>query len=118
MELAVYTQDETTTLSVCGEFDAASVQEMRPRFEELLETTSRSIVIDMSGCTFLDSSGIGTLVFLFKRLATSGRSLRLGGLAGQPRELITFLRIDRVIDIDDRRHRVTVLSNPQMVEAA
>ena len=51
----------------------------------------------MSAVTFIDSSGVGALVFLYKRLVTQGRDMVLVGLQGQPRDMLRLLRIDKTV---------------------
>ena len=50
----------------------------------------------------IDSSGIGAIVFLYKRMIGQKRRLEVTGLDGQPRDLFRFLRIDRTIPVVER----------------
>lgn len=75
-----------------GDFDAAAARELRPRIETLA-TTGGDVTIDLSAVDFIDSSGVGALVFLHKRLIGAGQRLRVTGLQGQPLELLTYLRL-------------------------
>ncbi len=43
------------------------------------------------------SSGVGALVFLYKRLVAQERDMVLIGLQGQPRDMLRLLRIDRTV---------------------
>ena len=59
---------------VTGELDLATV----PRLdEEFAAVAADVVVIDLSGCTFLDSAGIRALVGMAKELDATGRGLRL-----------------------------------------
>ncbi|MEM7018935.1 MAG: STAS domain-containing protein [Pseudomonadota bacterium] len=79
-------------------FDTHSVSKMRAFLEDIVNNPKRdNVVLDASEVVFLDSSGIGALVFLYKRLAEKGRSLHIVGLAGQPADIIRTLRIDRTL---------------------
>lgn len=82
-----------------GSFDALSVAEVRPLLDALIEEGSGDVQLNMSQVDFIDSSGIGALVFLYKRLNGSSRKLSLTEVKGQPLELLKFLRIDRSITI-------------------
>ena len=66
-----------------------------PKAPELIEG-----VIDLRGVTFIDSSGIGAIVFLFKRLRAANRELMLVGVHGQVRELIELLRVDHALPVE------------------
>lgn len=82
-----------------GALDAFSVRELRPKMEEQLTHAAKAHVFDLSQVDFVDSSGIGAVVFMYKRLAAQKKNLVLTGLSGQPLDLIKMLRIDKVIDI-------------------
>lgn len=86
-------------LELEGSLDALAVEIMRPKFDALIEADS-DVVIDMAKTDFIDSSGIGAVVFLFKRLRTAGKTLSLVGVHGQPLELLQHLRIDQSIQIN------------------
>ena len=72
----------TTTLRVAGEIDVATSPELRRELHRLLDDDARLIVVDLSGTTFIDSSGLGVLVGVLKRLreAERGDALVLAGL--------------------------------------
>lgn len=86
-------------LALEGSLDALAVEIHRPQFDELVQDET-DVVIDMSRIDFIDSSGIGAIVFLFKRLRYLNRSLSLTGVHGQPLELLKHLRIDQSIHVN------------------
>ena len=55
-----------------------------------------SITVDLSALRLIDSSGVGVLVSLFKRIRASGGEVRLEGLRDQPLAIFKLLRLDRV----------------------
>lgn len=85
-------------LEVVGSLDALAVEILRPCFDALVEENT-DIVIDMGRSDFIDSSGIGAIVFLFKRLRSQGRTLTLTSVHGQPLELLKYLRVDKSIQV-------------------
>ncbi|PSW05750.1 STAS domain-containing protein [Photobacterium lipolyticum] len=82
-----------------GDFDALSVAEIRPDFEAITAEVQQQIILDLRQVGFIDSSGIGAIVFLYKRLKAEGRGLELTGARGQPKQLLELLRIHQVISI-------------------
>lgn len=82
----------TQTFKIEGDFDAATARELRPKLE-CLAAVGGDVTIDLSTVEFIDSSGVGALVFLHKRLVGAGKRLRVTGLQGQPLELLTYLRL-------------------------
>ena len=74
------------------DFDAAYVSRVRPHIERLAQS-DEDVVLDLSKVEFVDSSGLGALVFLHKRLVSKGHKLRVVGLRGQPLQLFTNLHL-------------------------
>lgn len=100
MGLHVRLVDKKRFVGLPRDLDAETVSELRPAVASLVTGDARDMAFDMSRVRFIDSSGIGLLVFAYKRLAAAGRELTLFGLVGQPRQLIEFLRIDQIIRIE------------------
>ena len=84
-----------------GEMDAVGCVHLRPALEEVAtDTGQHRIILDLSDVTFLDSSGIGAIVFLYKRVRAREGELSIANVRGQPRELIELLRIDSAIPVN------------------
>jgi len=97
MSLKEYRINNNINLLLDGDFDAAVVQELRPTFENVVSIAEDDVIVDLSNVEFIDSSGIGVLVFLFKRLREKNIELIFVGLTGQPKRLVEMLRIDKTI---------------------
>lgn len=74
------------------DMDAATMADFKPLIEEIA-ASEEDVQIDMSGVTFVDSSGVGGLVYLFKRLKTRSLRLVLINASGQPQRLLLQLRL-------------------------
>jgi anti-anti-sigma factor len=95
------TTPDDVRLELFGAFDAESVAVRRASFEALAATSARRVVLDLSGVSSLDGSGIGAISFLFKRLVARGRKLVVTGVAGQPLTLLTELGLLRALGLTD-----------------
>ena len=89
----------STSLNLKNELDALTIEALRDDLERL-GNSGQDVDLDFTEVTFIDSSGIGALVFLFKRLRATKSTLRLHGVQGQPLELIQYLRIDKSIQVN------------------
>jgi anti-sigma B factor antagonist len=67
--------DSTHVLAPTGEVDMRSAPELGRRLLSLAEEGKTRVVVDLSGVTFIDSSGIGVLLNALRHLR--GRSGRL-----------------------------------------
>lgn len=71
--------------------------------DDMLEILDRGILevrIDLSGLEYIDSSGLGTLVTINKRIKEKNGSLVLTAVQGLPLELIKRTRLDKVFCIE------------------
>ena len=62
-------------VTVVGEVDLASGTTLRARLDHVIATTGGTVVLDLSGVGFIDSSGLRVLVENGRRLAAMNRSL-------------------------------------------
>lgn len=89
----------TTVLKFEGSLDALTVPEVRPQVDQLVERGGVKVVVDMTGVTTIDSSGVAIIVSLFKRLRALGGAVRVAGVNGQPKEIFHFLRLEQALPI-------------------
>jgi anti-sigma B factor antagonist len=89
-------EDGEATLRIEGTLDAVTAPELRPALDGLVAEKKQKIVIDLSSLRLIDSSGVGVLVSLFKRVRANGGDVRIVGVRDQPRAIFRLLRLDRV----------------------
>lgn len=71
--------------------------------DDLLEIIDQGITdlrVDISGLTYIDSSGLGTLVTINKRTKEKNGRLVLIGAQGLPMDLIKRTRLDKVFNLE------------------
>ena len=96
----IITESEDLIIELHGDFDALGSTEIRSELEKLAHQSSPEYVfLDLQNVSFIDSSGVGAIVFLYKRLKENQRKLRITGAHGQPRELLELLRIHKAIPV-------------------
>ena len=82
----------TVFVEMKDDLDAAAMESLRPRFEALAQSRE-DVEIDLSAVRFIDSSGVGGIVYLYKRLTAAGRRLVLTGANDQPRDLLDYVGV-------------------------
>lgn len=87
---------EETTLRIEGTLDAVTAPELRSVVDELVNENRQSVTLELSSLRLIDSSGVGVIVSLFKRIRANGGQVRVVGLRDQPRAIFRLLRLDRV----------------------
>jgi anti-sigma B factor antagonist len=66
-----------TVLAIRGEIDVSTAPELRERLLAATKDPPRTVVVDLSQVSFLDSTALGVLVSGVKRLRGDGGDLRL-----------------------------------------
>ena len=54
---------------------------IREEIDRELDGSVKLLTLDMSGITFMDSSGIGVVLGRYRRMSESGGKLRMGGMS-------------------------------------
>ena len=94
-----------TIVEVDGELIVGNRQELKEKVLGRLETGDRRFLIDFSSSSYIDSSGLGVLVSLSKKIREAGGSLRLAGLNEDLRTLFELTKLDTLFQIADTRAR-------------
>ncbi len=90
---------DISILSVSGNLDSLTVPEIRPEIEKIVSDGVRKVALEMSGLEVIDSSGIGALVSLFKRVRGLGGDVKIVGICGQPLVILNLLGLHRAFDV-------------------
>jgi anti-sigma B factor antagonist len=88
--------ENETTVVFEGTLDAVTAPEFRTLVDELVAENRQNITLELSSLRLIDSSGVGVIVSLFKRVRANGGQVRIVGLRDQPRAIFRLLRLDRV----------------------
>jgi anti-sigma B factor antagonist len=88
-------------LEVRGEVDMATSPQLRDGLQRLVDAGDRQVVVDLAGVGFMDSSGLGALVMMFKALRDVGGRLCLAAVQPAVHNVLTVTSVDRVIHIYD-----------------
>ncbi|MDG1286193.1 MAG: STAS domain-containing protein [Rickettsiales bacterium] len=95
--------DQQTILTLSGSLDSEEALTLKSVIDQFIETESKDLTVDMAQISFLDSSGIGLLVYAFKRLRSENRQMALRDVQGQPEDLMKMLRIDKAISMESTK---------------
>ncbi len=89
-------QDHATVFRIEGELDAVTAPELRLPFDTLVAEGRERIVLDLSELRLIDSSGVGAIVSLYKRVRANGGHVKVVGVNDQPAAIFQLLRLDKV----------------------
>ena len=76
IEASADMDDECSRLTISGEIDLNTIEVLEPKLEEMLKE-DKDILIDMENVKFIDSTGLGTLVKLYKDQKARNRKVTI-----------------------------------------
>lgn len=97
--ISVRGQDGYTIVTISGELDIASVPVLREQLLGLLRPGTSQLVVDLSGVTFCDASGLAMLVGVARRADLLGGVLRLAAPTPLMSTVLRLTGLDSRFDI-------------------
>ncbi|MEQ4717082.1 STAS domain-containing protein [Nonomuraea sp. B19D2] len=100
LHLTTSHRNGTLTVSVSGELDIATTEQLRGYLLELLREAASArrgqatLVVEVSGLTFIDAAGIGTLVSVRNHAVRQRMPMRLAGVPPTMRRLLRITGLE------------------------
>jgi anti-sigma B factor antagonist len=92
-------RDGILILSLRGSLDAMTSPRLKAEVVAISDAKHLKIVVDLSALNLVDSTGVGVLISLFKRIRSQEGQVYFAGLQAQPKEVFRLLRLDRSLDL-------------------
>jgi anti-sigma B factor antagonist len=105
MGFRVLQNGEVTLVEVEGQLIVGNRQELKQQVLDRLEKGDRKFVIDFANTGYIDSSGLGVLVSLSKKIREQGGELRLSSLNEDLRTLFELTKLDTLFRIADTKEK-------------
>jgi anti-sigma B factor antagonist len=86
-------------VTVDGQLIVGNRQELKQQVIDALEGGARKFVVDFTRTGYIDSSGLGVLVSLSKKIREHGGDLRLAGLNEDLQTLFELTKLDTLFAI-------------------
>ena len=103
MSFEVTKQDGITLIDVEGQLIVGIRLDLKQKVLQELEGGERKFLIDFDRTGYIDSSGLGVLVSLSKKIREQGGDLRLANLNEDLRTLFELTKLDTLFQISDSR---------------
>lgn len=111
MGYSIDTEQGVTVIEVEGELVVGNRQELKDAVLDRLSAGDRDYLLDFADASYIDSSGLGVLVSLSKRIREEGGELRLSGLNEDLLTLFELTKLDTLFQIaEDRDQALSTFS--------
>ncbi len=94
---------DATVVSISGSVDIYSSPELRGELKVALDGKVRKLVIDMDGVSFVDSSGLATLIEALQKVQAYSGKLLLCNLSAKVLGVFQLANLDRIFQIRETR---------------
>jgi anti-sigma B factor antagonist len=82
-----------------GELDLHSSPVIKEQLESIIDAQRPKVVVDLSGVSYVDSSGLAVFIEAMQRVAGYGGSFAICGLQENVKHIFTIARLDQVFRI-------------------
>ncbi len=101
MKIVQKQNNDIIIFDIDGDIDINSSPEMREAFEDIAIAKTMKVVVNLSNVSYVDSSGLATLVEMLKKTRSYGGKLRLASLAPKVKSLFEITKLEKLFDIFD-----------------
>jgi anti-sigma B factor antagonist len=99
VKLDIRQDQQVTVISVEGEVDASTSTDLGDSLDQLLADGHKKLVVDLQNVKFIDSSGLGALVRVYKHARSEASDICLASLQPPVKRVFELTRLDRVFDL-------------------
>ena len=100
MEMGHYEKDGVLIITVEGRLDAGHSEILKKYFSDLVESYGK-FVFDLAKMEYLDSTGLGAIVFCLKSCSENNKILKIANLTERPRLIFEITRAYKIFDVYD-----------------
>lgn len=90
---------DAAIVTLHGEVDVLTVDQVRQALSEALAAAPRSITVDLADLSFIDSTGLGALIFGFQRSRDAGVAYRLARPSDGVRQILVLSGLLEVVEL-------------------
>ena len=100
MKHEISEKQDSTVVAFTGEVDLESSPVAREILLKCLESTSK-VIVDLSEVTYIDSSGVASLVEALQAAKKNGSQFALAAVSEPTRRVLELARLDKVFTLYD-----------------
>jgi anti-anti-sigma factor len=101
-------EEKSNDVLVCileGEVNINTSPELRKIFDRIMRNNEKKVLIDFTSVSYIDSSGLATLIEMLQRLRKIGGNLRLCNMSQKVKSIFEITKLVKLFEIFDTRQR-------------
>ncbi|HEC69835.1 MAG TPA: anti-sigma factor antagonist [Candidatus Omnitrophica bacterium] len=99
MKIREEKQGEVLIYALEGEVNINTSPELRKAFDKIIREGQKKVIVDFSEISYIDSSGLATLIEMYQRLKKNGGRLRLCAMGEKVRSVFEITKLVKLFEI-------------------
>ena len=99
MQIRMDEKDGISVFRMNGDIDINTSPEVKRSFDDAIKQRKEKVVINLKDVSYVDSSGLATLVEILKNLRAYGGKMKLTNLSSKVKGLFEITKLDKLFDI-------------------
>lgn len=99
MNIDIERKNNTVIIKPLGEIDLHNSPQLRKTLQEVIKNDTAILLIDLEGVSYMDSSGLATLVEAFQHISKQGKKFALFSLQDTVKNIFSIARLDEIFAI-------------------
>ena len=99
MQVTEKRNNDIVIYNVKGDIDINSSPQIRKSLDKLISDKAAKIIVNLSGVSYIDSSGLATLVEMLKKTRGYGGRLKLSNLNAKVKSLFEITKLEKLFEI-------------------
>ncbi len=99
MNIKIEKSSDVAICAITGEVNINNSPELRKAFDALISQDEKKVVVDLASVSYIDSSGLATLIEMFQRLKKVEGDLKLSQMDEKVKSLFEITKLDKLFKI-------------------
>lgn len=87
-------------VSIAGELDVSSAENFKKVLNGLVDENSENIKINLENLDYIDSTGLGVMVGVLKRLKVNSKGIYLSNPKSNVRKILEITGLDKIFNME------------------
>ncbi|MFH1621830.1 MAG: STAS domain-containing protein [Candidatus Omnitrophota bacterium] len=99
-------QEKYNDIIICileGEININTSPELRKTFNDIVNNNHKKVLVDLAGVSYIDSSGLATLIEIMQRLKKVNGKIRFSDMSEKVRNIFEITKLIKLFEIFDSR---------------